>query len=112
MGELGGGLIFAGLIPFKTEDIPMFIATHPQEIAAALAATMLVTTASIIALLLFKKLYREVVMEGLSLRNLTAGYNSKPVFMDLSLEVPAATTLVLMGVSGEGEPPYSRLFWE
>lgn len=61
MGELGGGLIFAGLIPFKTEDIPMFIATHPQEIAAALAATMLVTTASIIALLLFKKLYREVV---------------------------------------------------
>ena len=61
MGELGGGLLFAGVIPFKTEDIPMFIATHPQALAAALAATMLVTTSSIIALLLFKKLYREVV---------------------------------------------------
>ena len=42
-------------------------------------------------------------MEGLSLRNLTAGYNNKPVFTNLNLEVPAATTLVLMGVSGSGK---------
>jgi ABC-type sulfate transport system permease component len=56
MGELGGSLIFAGVIPFKTEDIPTFIATNSAATAPALAATILVTTASIIALLSFKKI--------------------------------------------------------
>ncbi len=55
MGELGGGLIFAGIIPYKTEDISTYIATHSKETAPALAATILVTTASLIALLIFKR---------------------------------------------------------
>ncbi len=54
MGELGAGLIFATVIPFKTEDIPMYIATNSSATASALAATILGTTASIIALLSFK----------------------------------------------------------
>ena len=56
MGELGGSLVFAASIPFKTEVIPTFIAQHASEYAPALAATMLVTTASIIALVVFKAL--------------------------------------------------------
>ncbi len=55
MGELGGGLIFAGAIPYKTEDISIYIATHSKQTAPALAATILVTTASLLALLLFKR---------------------------------------------------------
>lgn len=54
MGELGGSLIFSGVIPFTTEDIPTFIATNSAATASALAATILVTTASLIALLSFK----------------------------------------------------------
>lgn len=54
MGELGGSLLFAGVIPFKTEVIPTFIATNSSATAPAIAATILVTTASIIALLSFK----------------------------------------------------------
>ena len=55
MGELGGSLIFAGIIPFKTEDIPTYISVVAEtDMASALAATMLVTTASILALLFFK----------------------------------------------------------
>lgn len=56
MGELGGSLIFAGVIPFKTEIIPTFIETNPTLIGPALAATILVTTASAIALIIFKLL--------------------------------------------------------
>jgi ABC-type sulfate transport system permease component len=56
MGELGGSLIFAGVIPFKTEVIPTFIATQSTAFTAgALAATILVTTASTIALVSFKR---------------------------------------------------------
>jgi molybdate transport system permease protein len=54
MGELGGSMIFAGIIPFKTEIIPTFIAEHSSDIGSALAATIMVTTASIIALIFFK----------------------------------------------------------
>lgn len=55
MGELGGSLIFAGVIPYKTEDIPTYISViADKDMASALAATMLVTTASILALLFFK----------------------------------------------------------
>ncbi len=54
MGELGGSLIFAGVIPFKTEIIPTFIETNPTLIGPALAATILVTTASALALIVFK----------------------------------------------------------
>ncbi len=54
MGELGGSLLFAGVIPFKTEIIPTFIARNSSATASAIAATILVTTASIIALLSFK----------------------------------------------------------
>ncbi|HBL98812.1 TPA: hypothetical protein DDZ86_04180 [Candidatus Dependentiae bacterium] len=54
MGELGGSLLFAGVVPFKTEVIPTFIAQNSFNTAAALAATILATTASIIALLSFK----------------------------------------------------------
>lgn len=57
MGELGGSLIFAGVIPFKTEVIPNFIATQAQTLTIeALAATILVTTASTVALVSFKRL--------------------------------------------------------
>lgn len=56
MGELGGSLIFAGVIPFKTEVIPTFIATQSGTMTAgALAATIMVTTASTIALVSFKR---------------------------------------------------------
>ncbi len=58
MGELGGSLIFAGIIPYKTEDIPLYIATNSSETASSLAATILVTTASILALLTFKAITR------------------------------------------------------
>lgn len=56
MGELGGSLIFAGVIPFKTEIIPTFIETNPTLVGPALAATILVTTASALALVIFKTL--------------------------------------------------------
>ena len=57
MGELGGSLIFAGVIPFKTEDIPTFIATQATSLTTlSLAATIAVTTSSMIALIIFKKL--------------------------------------------------------
>ncbi len=58
MGELGASLIFAGIIPFKTEDIPLYIAVNSSATAPALAATILVTTASIMALLAFKAITR------------------------------------------------------
>lgn len=55
MGELGGSLIFAGVIAYKTEIIPTFIATQAQTMTiAALASTILVTTASTLALASFK----------------------------------------------------------
>lgn len=57
MGELGGSLIFAGVIPFKTEVLPTFIALDAKTLTAeALAATILGTTASMLALVTFKKL--------------------------------------------------------
>lgn len=58
MGELGASLIFAGVIPFKTEEIPTFIAQNSSDTAPALAATILGTTAAIIALLSFKAITR------------------------------------------------------
>lgn len=55
MGELGGSLLFAGVIPGKTEIIPTFIATQAHTLTVeALAATILVTTASTLALVSFK----------------------------------------------------------
>ncbi len=59
MGELGGSLIFAGIIPFKTEDIPTFIAVNSSALIPALAATILATTASLLALLSFKAFTKE-----------------------------------------------------
>lgn len=60
MGELGGSLLFAGVIASKTETIPTFIATQAQTLTAlALAATILVTSASAIALTTFKYLSRK-----------------------------------------------------
>ncbi|MDO9186228.1 MAG: ABC transporter permease subunit [Bacteroidia bacterium] len=57
MGELGGSLLFAGVIIGKTEIIPTFIATQANTLTVeALAATILVTTASTIALISFKRL--------------------------------------------------------
>lgn len=57
MGELGGSLIFAGVIPFKTEVLPTYIALDAKTLTTgALAATILGTTASILALVTFKKL--------------------------------------------------------
>lgn len=57
MGELGGSLLFGGVIPFKTETIPTFVATEANTlVAASLAATILATTASTLALLSFKRL--------------------------------------------------------
>ncbi|MBI3633283.1 MAG: ABC transporter permease subunit, partial [Candidatus Vogelbacteria bacterium] len=48
MGELGGSLVFAGVIPFKTEVLPTFIALDAKTLTIeALAATILGTTASI-----------------------------------------------------------------
>jgi len=55
MGELGGSLLFAGVIPSKTEIIPTFISTQATSLTVpALAATILVTTASTLALASFK----------------------------------------------------------
>lgn len=57
MGELGGSLLFAGVIIGKTEIIPTFIATQANILTVeALAATILITTASTIALISFKRL--------------------------------------------------------
>lgn len=57
MGELGGSLIFAGVIPFKTEVLPTFIALDAHTLTTeALAATILGTTASILALVTFKRI--------------------------------------------------------
>lgn len=57
MGELGGSLVFAGVIPFKTEVIPTFVATEAKILTIeALAATILVTTASTLALVTFKSI--------------------------------------------------------
>lgn len=57
MGELGGSLIFAGVIAYKTEIIPTFVATEAQTLTVgALAASILVTTASTLSLVTFKKL--------------------------------------------------------
>ena len=57
MGELGGSLIFAGVIAGRTETIPTFVSVGATTLTnAALAATLLGTTASTIALLSFKRL--------------------------------------------------------
>lgn len=57
MGELGGSLIFAGAIPFKTETIPTFVATEAHTLTIeALAASIMITTASTLALTSFKYL--------------------------------------------------------
>lgn len=56
MGELGGSLVFAGVIPFKTEVLPTYIALDAKTLTTgALAATILGTTASMLALVTFKK---------------------------------------------------------
>ncbi|MBI5346800.1 MAG: ABC transporter permease [Chlamydiae bacterium] len=60
MGELGGSLIFAGVIAYKTEIIPTLIAKEAQTMTiAALAATILVTTASTLALVTFKTITKK-----------------------------------------------------
>lgn len=57
MGELGGSLIFAGVIPYKTEIVPTFISEHGvHAMGLAIGASIIVTTASIIALILFRML--------------------------------------------------------
>jgi len=57
MGELGGSLIFAGVIIGQTETIPTFVALNPQTLLIpSLAASILVTTASALALFSFKRL--------------------------------------------------------
>lgn len=57
MGELGGSLVFAGVIPFKTEVLPTYIALGAKTFTTgALAATILGTSASMLALVTFKKL--------------------------------------------------------
>jgi len=59
MGELGGSLIFAGVIPFKTEIIPTFIQeSAASDTVAALTASIMIVTASIISLFFFKILTR------------------------------------------------------
>lgn len=59
MGELGGSLVFAGAIAFKTETVTTFIALQSQALTtSALAATILVTTVSMIALVTFKMISR------------------------------------------------------
>lgn len=59
MGELGGSLIFAGVIAYKTEIIPTFIATQASiQSVAALAASIIVTVSSALALITFKQLTR------------------------------------------------------
>lgn len=62
MGELGGSLIFAGVIPFKTEIIPNYIVMQaPTLTTSALAATILITTASLIAIVTFKLLTKRAL---------------------------------------------------
>lgn len=57
MGELGGSLIFGGAIPFKTETIPTFVATEAHTLTIeALTASIMITTASTLALTSFKYL--------------------------------------------------------
>ncbi len=57
MGELGGSLVFAGVVPFKTEVLPTYIALDAKTLTTgALAATILGTTASMLALVTFKKI--------------------------------------------------------
>lgn len=59
MGELGGSLIFGGVIAYKTEIIPTFIATQAStQSIAALAASIIVTASSAFALVSFKLLTR------------------------------------------------------
>lgn len=58
MGELGGSLIFAGAITYGTEIIPTFIANNSSVTDQALAATILVTVFSALALILFKTLVK------------------------------------------------------
>src|SRR5207244_10871659 len=73
MGELGGSLLFAGVIASKTEIIPTFIATQAESLTAmALAATILVTTASTLALASFKYFNRSANSE-LPSKNREAG---------------------------------------
>ncbi len=56
MGELGGSLLFAGVIPGVTETIPTFVANEAHTLtSAALAATILATASSTLALLYFKR---------------------------------------------------------
>jgi molybdate transport system permease protein len=55
MGELGGSLVFAGAIAYKTETVTTYIALQSQSLTLpSLAATILVTTVSMVALVLFK----------------------------------------------------------
>ncbi len=55
MGELGGSLIFAGVIPYQTETIPTFIGLQAQTLTfSALGATILATSASTLAIIAFK----------------------------------------------------------
>lgn len=59
MGELGGSLIFAGVIVYKTEIIPTFIAMQAStQSIAALGASIIVTGFSALALVAFKQLTR------------------------------------------------------
>ncbi|MGV8084864.1 MAG: ABC transporter permease subunit [Candidatus Bilamarchaeum sp.] len=59
MGELGGSLLFAGVIPGVTETIPTFIATEANTLTTtALAATIIATFASTLALLWFKTMMK------------------------------------------------------
>lgn len=59
MGELGGSLIFAGVLAYQTEIIPTFIAVEAHtNHTAALAASIAVTAASTIAIFSFKRLTR------------------------------------------------------
>jgi molybdate transport system permease protein len=60
MGELGGSLIFAGVIPYHTETIPTFIGLQAQTLTfSALGATILATTASTVAIIAFKIFTKE-----------------------------------------------------
>ncbi len=60
MGELGGSLIFAGVIAGKTETIPTFVSENAQTLLIpSLAASILATTASTLALFSFKRLMKK-----------------------------------------------------
>jgi ABC-type sulfate transport system permease component len=62
MGELGASLIFAGVIPFKTEIIPNYIIMEASTLTtSALAATILITTASLIAIVTFKLITKRAI---------------------------------------------------